>query len=1085
MDQRLYYSNIFSLDGTNQLQRIPLALDNSYIQPDERSLRDLIRYGRRLAEEIRYYNPSGQAIGDWRPFFRSLENPDSAEILTELQLQEVLENKRDWPPHVALFLVFLKLYQILQKDINELPLRHLRHYYENELGLQRRQAQRDSVHVIFELAKNASPKLLKTGTELDAGKDAEGNPLIYATTSDIVVAASRIKSIYRSIRDRDKRGNPRFFIADAITESEGESWHTFGRTQLDLDSSERFMHEADLGFAIASPVLILAEGRRDIHITLHLKNSTGEFPAGHYLGFAFNTEITGEDGWVTPDFFSARLINNGVARPTLNISLIVEESAGPIIAADSTLHPNTPQSSWPVVRFLLKGDSGHYEVLDGLQVEFTEITVNVTGAKNLIVQNEQGQLQADKPMALFGSQPHIGSVFYVGSDEIFGKRLTAFALEAQWQDKPGDLFDHYRNYFSFVNNTLENEFSGSFTVNLDMLYQRTWVPLLNTQRLFDYTNPDKKSFTVSLGDQSFVDAVFGENKYHAQPKLVDSVRFGTTSKNGFVRLVLTGPSYRSPYASEVGFEAFGHKAFAPRYAQRAIELSRDASAEVELPNVPYTPTLAGLTINYTAVDAFSIQDLQADGTFFTLDCFGYIEADDKTAARLVPVIDGESSFFLGIENSPVPATVSLLFQLDKGTATTDDAPLAVGETRWSYLAGTTWKSISSTNVLIDSTQGFQQAGLIALAVGAEASIEHVRMPKNQLWLQATIDKPADSACRLFAIIDRAMKAQLQVEDNDLGLYEQHLRSSLPAETITKLKKRDAAVKKVSQPYASFDGRGSEEDVLYFQSSGERLRHRRRAITLWDMERLILNEFPTVFKVKCLPHCDALGIEKAGETALVIIPDLRAVTTNNPLEPRADAVLMKNIENFVGKLTTPYAALHVIHPIYERLLVDAQVVFVSGFDAGYYASVLNEELRRFLSPWAYEVGQDIVFGTRVYRSEILAFIEGREYVDYITDFKLYHSYPGPRRDGIGNMTIELDFIIQPKPSPYINTMETGNTFIVGRGVEVARTVKGHAILVSSPEHRIRPVESGSHACEGARQLGIGYMTVELDFVVTPQ
>lgn len=1085
MDQRLYYSNIFSLDGTNQLQRIPLALDRSYIQPDERSLRDLIRYGRRLAEEIRYYNPSGQAIGDWRAFFRTLENQDTAEILTELQLQGLLENKRDWPPHVALFLVFLKLYQILQKDINELPLRHLRHYYENELGLQRRQAQRDSVHVIFELAKNAPAKLLKTGTELDASKDAQGNPLIYTTTSDLVVAASRIKSIYRLIRDRDKRGNPRFFVADTIAESEGESWHTFGHTQLDMDSSERFMHEANLGFAIASPVLLMAEGRRKIQITLHLKNPTGDFPAGHHLGFALNAEITSEDGWLTPDFFIARLINNGVDQPTLNITLIVEESAGPIVVADTTLHPDTPQSPWPVVRFLLKGDSGHYAVLNGLQVELAEISVDVTGVKDLLVQNEQSQLQADKPMALFGSQPHVGSVFYVGSDEVFGKRLTAFTLEAQWQDKPSDLFEHYRKYFGLVNNTLETEFSGSFTVDLHMLYQRTWATLLNKQRLFDYADPDKKSFTVDLSDQSFVDAVFGENKYHAHPQLVGSERFAGTSKNGFIRLVLTGPSYGSPYASDVPFEAFGHKAFAPRYAQQAIALSRDTSAEVELPNVPYTPTIADLTINYTAVDEFSVQDRQAEGSFFTLDCFGYIEADEKITARLVPVIDGEASFFIGIENSPIPATVSLLFQLDKGTATTDGAPLAVGETRWSYLADKTWKSMSSANLLMDSTQGFQQAGLIALAVGAEASIEHERMPKDLLWLQATIDKPADSACRLFAVIDRAMKAQLQVQEADLALYEQHLHSSLPAKTIAKLKKRDAAIKKVSQPYASFDGRSSEEDVLYFQSSSERLRHRRRAVTLWDMERLILNEFSAVFKVKCLPHSDALGNEKAGEMALVIIPDLRAVTTNNPLEPRADAVLMKNIENFVRNLTTPYAAVHVIHPVYERILVDAQVVFVSGFDAGYYASVLNEELRRFLSPWAYEVGEDIVFGTRIYRSEILAFIEGREYVDYITDFKLYHSYPGPRRDGIGNMAIELDFIIQPKPMPYIDTMEIGNTFVVGRGVEAARTVQGHAILVSSPEHRIRPVYRGSHDCEGTRQLGIGYMTVELDFVVTPQ
>ena len=84
-----------------------------------------------------------------------------------------------------------------------------------------------------------------------------------------------------------------------------------------------------------------------------------------------------------------------------------------------------------------------------------------------------------------------------------------------------------------------------------------------------------------------------------------------------------------------------------------------------------------------------------------------------------------------------------------------------------------------------------------------------------------------------------------------------------------------------------------------------------------------------------------------------------------------------------------------------------------------------------------------------------------------------------------MAIGKDLIIQPKPTPYINTMEIEDSFVVGRGVEVARTVQGHAILVSHPEHRIRPVENGSHVCKGAGQLGIGYMTVELDFIVTPQ
>ena len=109
-------------------------------------------------------------------------------------------------------------------------------------------------------------------------------------------------------------------------------------------------------------------------------------------------------------------------------------------------------------------------------------------------------------------------------------------------------------------------------------------------------------------------------------------------------------------------------------------------------------------------------------------------------------------------------------------------------------------------------------------------------------------------------------------------------------------------------------------------------------------------------------------------------------------------------------------MHVIHPVFERIRVEAKVVFTPGRDPGYYAGVLNDDLRRFLSPWAYQEGEDILFGARIYRSEILAFVEGRDYVDHLTDLKLYHSFDGPARGGIGSMTIGVDFFIRAKPRP---------------------------------------------------------------------
>jgi hypothetical protein len=172
-------------------------------------------------------------------------------------------------------------------------------------------------------------------------------------------------------------------------------------------------------------------------------------------------------------------------------------------------------------------------------------------------------------------------------------------------------------------------------------------------------------------------------------------------------------------------------------------------------------------------------------------------------------------------------------------------------------------------------------------------------------------------------------------------------------------------------------------------------------------------------------------------------------------------------------------------VFERLRIEANVVFETGRDPGYYAGVLNNDLRRFLSPWAYEEGEDILFGARIYRSDILAFVEGRDYVDHVTDLKLFHSFDGPPRDGIGSMRIGVDFFIRAKPRPAIAEMAISDDFVVGRGVEFAETTEPQAILVSHPQHLITPVASGSEVCPGVTRLGIGYMTIGLDLIVQPE
>lgn len=1089
MDFFRRYGNLLKPDGTNQLQRLLPGLEAGYILPDERSLADLVDYARRLAEEIRFIDLSGQSAGDWSPFLESLQDPATGHTLPAPALEALLASRSDWPPHLALFLAFLKLFGHLQNDLNELPERHLAYFYEQALGLKRRPAVADAVHVVFEPARNAPPTLLPAGTLLDAGKDAQGQPLLYATQEELLVSAAAVREIRRLVVDRDLWNNRRIFVADAVQEAEGPSWHTFGRRQLPLDASQRLMTEAALGFALASPVLRMAEGARTVDIRVYLRiPDPSQALAPRIIGYALDLALTGAEGWLAPDSVEAVLQEDGGGQPVLDISLTLGPAAPAIVPHDPALHGPMPASDRPVLRCLVRGETGVYEALDGLIADRVELRVRVEGVRDLVVQNADGPLNVNQPMPLFGSQPGIGSPFYIGSAEVFGKRLESLDIHLEWQSPPEDLISHYQGYFDLIDANLQSGFRNYFVVELDMLYGGRYDRLLETfQTLFAPTLADPKILSATGS------AVFGPEfkgrPYVAQPDVQLAGAYDTASKYGFVRLVLQGPTRddtRDNWTS-VPFEAFGHAAFSRRYSNQAIALSRwTAGPQPELPNEPYTPVLKSLTLDYAAKAELIPGDVHSAERFFLWGPFGATTAGTGVPARLVPEVDGEAALFLGIEKMPPASILSLLFRIDAGTADAAEV-LKSGETEWSCLSAGTWNAIPPSALLADSTQGFQQPGLIRIAVPSTASVEHEALPAELVWLRALIRRPPESAARTLGTIRTpAATAAFQPGAKALADYSAHLEAGLPANAITRLQKRNAAIKRVEQPSPSFDGRVGETSPNFFRRCSERLRHRGRAVTAWDFERLVLERFPEVFKAKCLPHTDALGLPKAGETALVIIPNLLRSGSSNPLEPRAGEVLMERIRAYLAAgLASSFAALHVIHPVFERIRVQAQVAFGAGKDPGYHAALLNEDLRRFLSPWAYQQDEDIPFGARIYRSDILAFMEGRAYVDFITGFQLYHSFEGLRPEGLGTLAIGSDFIIRPNPRPAIAGMAIGEDLIVGRGVEVAETSQPHAILVSHPEHLIMAMDAGQTSCTGVARLGIGQMTLALDFRVEPE
>jgi len=86
-----------------------------------------------------------------------------------------------------------------------------------------------------------------------------------------------------------------------------------------------------------------------------------------------------------------------------------------------------------------------------------------------------------------------------------------------------------------------------------------------------------------------------------------------------------------------------------------------------------------------------------------------------------------------------------------------------------------------------------------------------------------------------------------------------------------------------------------------------------------------------------------------------VPNLRRSGAINTLEPRPSAVLLEEIEERVAGRASSFATVHAIQPVFERLRVEANVVFDAGRDPGYYAGVLNDDLKRFLKFYGELVG----------------------------------------------------------------------------------------------------------------------------------
>lgn len=400
--------------------------------------------------------------------------------------------------------------------------------------------------------------------------------------------------------------------------------------------------------------------------------------------------------------------------------------------------------------------------------------------------------------------------------------------------------------------------------------------------------------------------------------------------------------------------------------------------ELRYPNEPYLPQAMSLTVSYSAHCSVAVsQATPACGAMFHLLPFGGygpVENDERAQPTLLPVYSNPGNLYAGFSRLVPPQTLTMLFQMAASAGWNGSEELP--PIRWDYLAENKWQPLEPSRILSDWTNGLRNSGIITLSLPSYNPMKHTVLPPDNQWLRASVAKAPGQFPKTIAIYPQALTATWVNQ----GTTGEHLAQPLPPHTITSSVQELPDIDTINQPMESFGGRVRETDDTFQIRVGERLRHKDRAMLGWDYERLVLDRFPTIWKVQTLPARDLQGGQRPGSVLVVIVPGPNSTQVVDPTTPTASSDTLNQIQAYLEGLTSSFVAVSVVNPIYVRIQVSTAVQFREDEDPGDSIKRLNDDLVQYLSPWFYDAERAAKEGRYASEDNISEFIQTRPYIE---------------------------------------------------------------------------------------------------------
>jgi hypothetical protein len=1060
-----WYMHALNMDRLNMMHSSELEneLENAIKQQLAQNLTDLLAYQEDLG-----FNPTGmfssgeihkhfhknwfkkhEQIGARNILIKGLESADKIKSYTKkiriqfrtfysvtsyiLQiapkyLMESLTGKANHRPDIALFISFAKMFKKLQYQVNTVTEKHLDFYYYNVLKQRQKGLSPDRANIYFNVAKHIDTHLLKKGTQLTAGKDENGIEHFYAIEDDLVLNQAKIESIHSLFISKNPkigigssyRVITNLYSADIANSKDGqggrfindeENWPTFGHEILELPKGEQQMKFADIGWAMASPILEMEEGHRIV--TMHFQFVPSTMYTLNLLikDISINQDISREDafskifknsleiyftspeGWENA-YTCEVLPPNEWGSPEITIVATLTANAPSIIGYDEEVHGEGYNTKDPVVRVVHRNEGSFfsYSFLKELEVQRIGLDINVKEIKGLALSSDIGTIYPNVPFQSFGPIPQVGSYLMIGKEEIFKKEITDLQINIEWHALPEDkkgFRGHYKDYGLGIKN---DQYELKLTALSDGVFHpiEDEVPL--TYKMFEAE--DKNPHNVHH-KRTICDIDVAALNIKPDEELEMRPNYDHETRAGFFKLELFGPKV-----------AFGHKEYAKIYAKR-VKFNTDPKRkgpEKVLPLQPIAPMMKSITLDYSAtaeINVLSIGTLtKGESTkeqIYHIHPFGVIQTfgQGRSSNRLLmPNYDDNAYLYLGVKGLVPPNNLTLYFELKENINLFSDeaAKFAKPEVIWSYMAADKWKDFSQNMILSDTTNGFNNSGIINLEIPRDLTDENSILESGLHWLRITVKGEPSLLPRCLKVATQAVRAVWQ--DNDHSAT--HLLEPLPGNSIKKMASSISQVRGVNQPFPSFGGRPGETKHDFYRRTSERLRHKNRAVSAWDYERLVLEKFPNIHQVKCVTHVGNENFVDRGTVILVVVPKIDKNSRSYHL-PMVNFTILNSIKEYLEQLSSPFVTIEVRNPIYERVKVTAGIRFEKGKNNGTYLKKLNQDIIGFLCPWMLGGSQELNLGGTLVKDVVLSFIEKCDYVDFVTKFSAVQVFP---QDGVG-------------------------------------------------------------------------------------